>query len=439
MPLVRAIASVLKAIFGSRRKRPAAPKAKSRPSAVVPRVRWGSSAPSSATAFKPLKAQTNDAVMALLQPFVAFNNGILAPMPDSQVIRDTVCFWTRTVRTFGDVTWSGSSTAGTRVTISPSPKNMFRQALSLSTTGVPTSNEFHDDAAYTYIETNFDSVAVAYQGIRIRNLTSVSTQNGEVTVVRSCYSDADTAAYAGVRSAANSFTASAADPGSGLEQSYRGVPSLVANVIDTRVDYAFCDVDSIPEANSNVITLATNAITTAQNWEVEVVTCYHGVPFMATGISLPTTRYICDIIDLASRVDHAYTKHPMNGVDRCVFTADARVRSDDERVAYSGGRAPNKPQRAGGHSGRSLRDKYLSDPLTLVRYVARNTEPAQYPKIASLITTTPQAAAVAYAPAPMPFSAAQLSFLRGFAEESKQEAEYVRDTPAATPIFNFRR
>lgn len=278
---------------------------------------------SNSRALRPAAPNSNKesemAAVGVLDPFAAFQRQYKTGLPFSTQTMPSFCFWTRSVDRATELPWGATSTAGINYTISPWNKPQGTVALTLDSAGTLLTSVSTTDPQNTFIVGNFENLVVAYQGVRVRNLTPVLNQGGELCIGNLAYGDATTNTFNDVRSASTTITHSNGDPGVIAQCAYFGNQSDANTAGPAGVlDYRFNDatLSTIDPSTRSITIRSFGLLSAPQEFEIEIVTCYLGIPFSLSSQVFAPVRYEV-VPSLVNRlVDRALSKSPQYSIPR---------------------------------------------------------------------------------------------------------------------------
>lgn len=260
------------------------------------------------------------AAVGVLDPFAAFQRQYKTGLPFSTMTLPSYCFWTRRVTRASELPWTGGgpNDVGIALTISPWCDPQIETATALGAGGQPTTVVGTSDPQLPFITANFENIAVAYQGVRVRNLTSVLQQGGELAIGSASYLDASTLTFDAIRSSSTTITHANGDPGVMAQQAYTGNQSdRSVNPLSVS-DYAFSEPTLTimdPQSRVTVVRSYGNR-PTPQVYEIEVVTCYLAVPFAQPSQIFAPVRYEVNPMAVNRLLDRAYAASPAYSIPR---------------------------------------------------------------------------------------------------------------------------
>jgi len=259
------------------------------------------------------------AAVGVLDPFAAFARQYKTGLPFSASTLPSFGFWTRNIVRSSELQFGATAQAGVCFTVCPWGRPLVYTGTTLDAAGAPTVSVGTTDQQHAFIIANFQDLAVAYQGVRVRNLTPVLNQGGETTIGIGSFLDNSTLGFDAIRSSSSTITHSNGDPGVICQMSYYGNPSdnPVAPALQAS-DYRFTDASISnldPQARTMVFrSYGLNA--TPQLFEVEIVTYYLGVPFSASSQLFAPVRYDVTPSIVNRLLDAAYSTSPMLSIPR---------------------------------------------------------------------------------------------------------------------------
>lgn len=258
------------------------------------------------------------AAVGILDPFAAFQRQYKTGLPFATTTLPCFGFWTRHIVRATEIPFGASPALGCAFVVVPSCNPNVFEANSLDPNGIPLTFTATPDPNFAFITANFETVAVGYQGVRVRNLTPVLNQGGEMVIGLTNYNDATLNPFTDIRSASTTITHSNGDPGVIAQCSYMGNPNDNARGPTLVADYRFTDpgVSGVdPESRCMVVrTLGSTSV--AQVYEIEIVTYYLGVPFSNTSQIFAPVRYDVTPSVVNRMLDKAYSISPMLSIPR---------------------------------------------------------------------------------------------------------------------------
>lgn len=262
------------------------------------------------------------AAVGCLDPFAAFQRQYKTGLPFSSQTTPSFGFWSRFVTRTNEIAWTGGpgGEVGMAVQINPWCAPLIQVANSLDAGGAPLTVIAKNDPQAAFIQANFETVAVAYQGVRVRNLTPVLAQGGEMTIGLVSYQDGSTQKYDDINNCSTSITHSNGDPGVIAQMSYIGNGSDSTDSIAEVMDYKFCDpiIGSIDKSARTIVIRSVNTGSPAVSniYEIEIVTYYLGVSFAPNSQVFCPSRYDVTPAVVNRLLDAAYAKSPIYSVPR---------------------------------------------------------------------------------------------------------------------------
>lgn len=377
---------------------------------------------------------TKESVTAFLQPFHAYQRRMAPGLPFSGQNMAAYGFWTRNVFTSTDVAFGATATYGSAFFVHPRNKGQIFIATALDLDGKPLGWSSADDVFHASITTNFESVVVGYQGMRVKNLTAVLNQSGESLVGLTPVVDSTGPSYHEIRSCGTVVVKSSADPGVMLEMSYKGAASITPVVAGTVCDYAwFNPSTAIADPASTCMQFRSAQSSAApQTWEVELVTYYLARPFSASSAFFGPTRHEVNQNQFNRLVDASLSRAPDLSIARnCVKDdgIDATLVADVGMI-WSGAKAFGRVASAAWTGLRSFFGLGVEQRrAVLLSLIANDKELKDFIAFAGSKSLDDLAAALQ--PKPQPFTPAQLRFLemRDRQGDSKSDDEYEDVTP----------
>lgn len=271
------------------------------------------------------------AAVGVLDPFAAFARGYKTGLPFSPMTPPVFGFWTRSVFRNVEVGWTGTAnTVGMNALVMPWVKPQILLATTLGAGGqpVPLTVTQVADPQGPFISTNFDTVCVAYQGVRVRNLTNVLQQGGELVIGICSYEQWNANTFDQNRTSSTSITHANGDPGVIAQCAWTGNPangesSSTTGSLIAVSDYRFVEPSQNtldPEMRCIFISSVNGGglapTPAAQVFEIEVVTYYVGVPLSVPSQILAPIRYDVDPSTVNRMLDAAYNKAPLFSIER---------------------------------------------------------------------------------------------------------------------------
>jgi len=195
-------------------------------------------------------------------------------------------------------------------------------ATAMNAQGSPQNWVDKNDPQLAFMQANFETVAVAYQGVRVRNLTPVIQQGGEMTIGLTSIHEATVDDYDNLMNSSTAITHSNGDPGVIAQCAYVGNPDNDYDVQNTVSDYKFSEPGPYginPE--SRCIFMRTFGSSAGANigpqvYEIEIVTYYLGIPFGQNSQVFAPTRYDVSPSIVNRLMDEAYAKSPIFCIPR---------------------------------------------------------------------------------------------------------------------------
>lgn len=254
--------------------------------------------------------------LSVVDPFEAYQRGATPSLPFAAVNVPSVGFWTHNVYTFTDVLITTGAMAGgsySQFIVAPSPTILVTKAVTfLDSTAGPNTFTYYSDPNSGSFNTNFDSMTVAVQGMRVRNLTANLYVAGEHFIYANAYGN-NGSTYAGARSAKNVSVAET-QKSSVASLSYIGNPRAAG--LETSVcDYSFCSPNlALMSDELQCMTFRSYASNSSgippQQWELEVVTYYVAQPFMDSSQLFDLKADPVDVNLVTDTMQNAYDRVP---------------------------------------------------------------------------------------------------------------------------------
>jgi len=278
---------------------------------------------SNARALRPAAGNSSKesemAAVGVLDPFAAFQRQYKTGLPFSTQTMPAFGFWTRSVDRATELQFGTTTSAGVNYVINPWNKPQAIAATTLDAAGVALTTVATTDPQNAFIVANFENLVVAYQGVRVRNLTPVLNQGGELVIGNLSYGDATANNFDDVRSASTTITHSNGDPGVIAQASYFGNQSDTGTAGPTGVlDYRFNDATlTTIDPSTRAITIRTFGLfSMPQIFEIEIVTYYLGVPFSLSSQVFAPVRYEVVPAYVNRMIDQAFSKSPQYSIPR---------------------------------------------------------------------------------------------------------------------------
>lgn len=264
------------------------------------------------------RRESEMAAVGVLDPFAAYARQYKTGLPFSTQSSPAFGFWTRSITRAQELQFGATAQAGINITVNPWHRPQFIVATTLDAAGIALTVVAGSDPQLAFITTNFENLAVAYQGVRIRNLTPVLNQGGELTIGNLSNSDATTLNFNDVRAAATTITHANGDPGVISQCAYVGNQNdQFANPLAVS-DYHFSDATlSQVDLDARCITVRTfGDFARPQIFEIEIVTYYLGIPFSLPSQIFAPVRYEVNPLIVNRLIDAAYVKSPQYCIPR---------------------------------------------------------------------------------------------------------------------------
>jgi len=258
------------------------------------------------------------AAVGVMDPFAAFSRQYKTGLPFSSSTLPSFGFWTRNILRSQELQFGATAQAGVCITVCPWGRPLAQTATVLDAAGAPTATVGFTDQQHPFIIANFQDLTVAYQGVRVRNLTPVLNQGGETTIGIGSYVDNTTLGFDPIRASSSTITHSNGDPGVICQMSYYGNPSDNPVAPGFASDYRFTDA-SITALDPQARTMAFRSFgifATPQIFEIEIVTYYLGVAFSASSQLFAPTRYDVTPSIVNRLLDVSYSTSPMLSIPR---------------------------------------------------------------------------------------------------------------------------
>lgn len=264
------------------------------------------------------KALSEMAAVGVLDPFCAYAHQYKTGLPFSTQSNPAFGFWTRSVTRCTELQWGTTATAGVNLTINPWNRPQFIVGTSLDASGIVVTVNSGSDPQNPFILANFENLCVAYQGVRVRNLTAVLSQSGELTIGNLSNRDATTLSFDQVRASATTITHANGDPGVLAQCAYVGNQNDQANNPLAVSDYRFSDTSfSVVDEDSRCISIRSmGTFANPQIFEVEIVTYFLGTPFSIPSQIFAPVRYEVNPVYVNRLIDEAYVKAPQYSIPR---------------------------------------------------------------------------------------------------------------------------
>lgn len=265
------------------------------------------------------KRESEMAAVGVLDPFAAFQRQYKTGLPFATNTQPAFGFWTRSIDRASELQWGTTNIAGINYTINPWSKPQGLVAVTLDAAGTTLTSNQVTDPNNAFIVANFETLVVAYQGVRVRNLTPVLTQGGELVIGNVSYADATASNFNDIRSASTTITHANGDPGVIAQASYFGNQSDANSAGPLGVlDYRFNDTTLTDiDPNTRCITIRSMGIqATPQVFEIEIVTYYLGIPFGLSSQIFAPVRYEVSPALVNRLIDGAFSKSPQYCIPR---------------------------------------------------------------------------------------------------------------------------
>lgn len=289
----------------------------------VPRHEISIAKPNNAAAIH--RDATRDSVTAYLQPFAAYQQRLQPGLPvvgDNQALYG---FWTRNILQVTERPYASGTAGGCWVAVRPWLSDQIAEATSfLDGVGTPNTYGGYSDPFRTAAISNFEFMACAYQGVRVKNLTAVLNQAGECLVARTTYNDSFGLSFPAARQSGTAAVKSAADPGVMITLTYQGLSGMVPSAAGNIVDYGLMPPTALgyDPKSSTMLFRSQSSVSNPQTWEVEVVTCYLARPFANTSVFFAPTKHEVDMIKFDRLVDRAEAVRPEYSIARVAVKDD---------------------------------------------------------------------------------------------------------------------
>jgi len=260
-----------------------------------------------------LRANSIVTGLAVIDPFEAYERQVHPSLPFAALTVPSTGFWTRNVITISDVLVSTGAATGayTMLIVAPSPQVLVTQASAFTTGAAAPSGTWttYGDTSSAAFVTNFHSMTVACQGMRVRNLTAALGLAGEHFVFPGSYGD-NASAYALSRSNKLSSVAQN-EKGSVASLSYIGNPRA-AGIESSVCDYSFCSPGTSIMADELqcMYFRSFSDVAHPQLWEIEIVTYYMAQPYTGTNQLFDLRANPVEINIVTDTMQAAYNKVP---------------------------------------------------------------------------------------------------------------------------------
>jgi len=276
---------------------------------------------------------------AILHPFQAYSNQCQVGLPFEVNASPYFGFWTRDIVQVNAVACTGGVNGSQAMFVAyPWHMSCNETATVIAATGAITSVSAADCVAAGFINANFNKACVTHMGMRVRNLSEVLVQNGDMTVGISTKEDLYSATRDMRRMNAKSYTRAGAGSGVLSEISWIGNMTTDDQGPAAIDDYVMCDASG--DAFDEDLTVLYFQACTDSNaiYEVEIVRHFLLEPSIATASFTPAVRSSVDVPRLLDILDGAYARVPQFDLKRCAIKDDGDV-FDDFRGVWKGFKA----------------------------------------------------------------------------------------------------
>lgn len=269
------------------------------------------------------------AAVGVLDPFAAFARQYKTGLPFAPFSPPVFGFWTRTIKRAVELNWTGvANTCGINVTIFPWANPQYQEANVIDSLGRAASVLSANDPQLAFMTTNFDNLTVAFQGVRVRNLTPVLNQGGELVIGITSYEQYLASGFNDARSSSTTMTHANGDPGVIAQCAWVGNPAngdswnVGSNPGVAVSDYRFAEPTSnaldpeIRVMNIRTFNASGVAAPVPQAYEIEIVTYYVAIPLAIPSQIFAPVRYDVDHTIVTRLMDEAYNKSPQFSIAR---------------------------------------------------------------------------------------------------------------------------
>lgn len=252
---------------------------------------------------------TISAAQGILDPWHSYANAIKTGLPFQAVGSPVYGLWSRNIRNVIDIPYIGAAArSGTVVAVLPWCNPQMIVANALDAGGAMTSSYPVLDPQMAVLTGNFERITVAYQGLRVRNITPIISMAGESNIGDISYVGATNAIFETRRLSATGISHANSDPGVMLQNSFLG-SSADSHSSGAVYDYTFASptASTIDNDLRCMVFSCETESATPQTWEVEVITYYVCTPFANNSSIFAPQRFDVYPHALNGLLDRAYS------------------------------------------------------------------------------------------------------------------------------------
>lgn len=273
---------------------------------------------------------------AILHPFRAAEAQLKVGLPFDQTASSYMGFWTRDIINVSAVLCTGTTDTYSAVFFAaPWCADSNVTVSALSSVGVPSTVINSNSSGYGFITGSFDKAVVTHMGMRVRNISPVLYQNGDLTVGSLTYENMMSCSTENRRINGLSYTRAAAGSGVTAEMTWIGNTDSDEAKLPAIDDYVLCDTsgDTFDE-DLTLLYLSANC-SDESLFEVEIVRHYLLVPTLANLAFFPVERNSVNVNKVLDQLDLAYSRVPRFDLKRCAIPDDGDV-FDDMKGVWKG-------------------------------------------------------------------------------------------------------
>lgn len=261
---------------------------------------------------------------ALLQPFKAYEAQVALGLPFDETGAPHFSFWTRDIQVVNAVPLTGGvSGYGAFAVALPWHEDALSCGTVIAASGAITTINHVSCLASNFITSNFEKGVVTHMGMRVRNITAVIGQSGDLTVGQSIFESVFAATGAQRRN--NQLSYSRAAPGSEVigEVVWIGDSDSDELKDPTISDYNFSDVSGSTYGNDTSCIYFQSFGPDNASFEIEVVRHWLLTPSLSIAAFIPLSRQTVNVPKVLDILDACYARVPRFDMRRCAIRDDA--------------------------------------------------------------------------------------------------------------------
>jgi len=274
---------------------------------------------------------------ALIDPFTAYGKQVQVGLPFDPTAQQVFGMWTKDIQVINSVTDSGSNKS---IVFAVAP--WFAAGLSVASaigaSGIVTAYNQFNSLSTTFIQGGFEEACVSHMGVRVRNLTAVMTQAGEITIGECRFAEWNAANYQARRGNVKSYTRAIAGAQVFAEANWIGMSDSESESTAQISDYLMCDTSGDVFADDLTVTYVQIVSPNDVQIEVEVVRHLITLPTLANQAFIPLTRLLVNPNRVMMLADYCYSQIGRFDMRRSALADDAGI-IDDFKSIWKGAKA----------------------------------------------------------------------------------------------------